>query len=112
MATVQSERSQRVRRYVIPSGAALTLGLVVAGAIIARPPANPPPPAPPATLPAMLPPPGPVGNEAFVPRAALLPPPESTTGPYPMPPELVGVDLNKQTDGDVAAKSTGCQVCH
>jgi hypothetical protein len=32
--------------------------------------------------------------------------------PYPMPPELEGVDLNQQSDADVAAKSTGCMQCH
>src|SRR5262249_10288794 len=32
--------------------------------------------------------------------------------PFPMPPELVGVDLNKQSDADVAAKSTSCLQCH
>ena len=28
------------------------------------------------------------------------------------PPELEGVDLNKQTDADVAAKSDTCTACH
>ena len=32
--------------------------------------------------------------------------------PYPMPPELVGVDLNKQSDADVQRKSASCVVCH
>ncbi len=31
---------------------------------------------------------------------------------YPMPPELVGVDLVRQTDEQAAAKSSGCIVCH
>jgi hypothetical protein len=31
---------------------------------------------------------------------------------YPMPPELMGVDLLKQTDEQAAAKSTGCLTCH
>ncbi len=31
---------------------------------------------------------------------------------YPMPPELVGVDLLRQTDEQAAAKSTGCVTCH
>src|SRR5262245_38627473 len=33
-------------------------------------------------------------------------------GPYPMPPELVGVDLMSQSAGDVARKSHGCVHCH
>jgi hypothetical protein len=32
--------------------------------------------------------------------------------PYPMPPELEGVDRNKQSDADVKAKSAGCVQCH
>jgi hypothetical protein len=42
-------------------------------------------------------PPGPVVAEA---------------GPYPMPPELVGVNLLKQTSEQAAAKSNGCVMCH
>src|SRR5258708_39501530 len=33
-------------------------------------------------------------------------------GPFPMPPELVGVDLLRQTGEQAAAKSTGCITCH
>lgn len=32
--------------------------------------------------------------------------------PYPMPPELIGVDLNKQTPAQAHAKSVGCVHCH
>jgi len=32
--------------------------------------------------------------------------------PFPMPPELVGVELMKQTDAEKQAKSHGCIVCH
>jgi hypothetical protein len=32
--------------------------------------------------------------------------------PYPIPPELQGVDLLKQTQAEADAKSTGCVVCH
>lgn len=32
--------------------------------------------------------------------------------PFPFPPELEGVDLNKQTEGDVLAKSANCKTCH
>src|SRR5471032_3321026 len=31
---------------------------------------------------------------------------------FPMPPELAGVDLLRQTDDQAAAKSTGCIACH
>ncbi len=31
---------------------------------------------------------------------------------FPLPPELIGVDLSKQTDAEAAAKSRGCIVCH
>jgi hypothetical protein len=33
-------------------------------------------------------------------------------GPYPMPPELIGVNLLKQTDAQARAKSDGCVHCH
>ncbi len=33
-------------------------------------------------------------------------------GPYPMPPELAGVNLLQQTDEQAAAKSSGCLHCH
>src|SRR5205807_2509786 len=47
---------------------------------------------------------------AITPEAAPLPtlPPE----PFPMPRELSGVDLSKQTDADALAKSRGCIACH
>jgi hypothetical protein len=32
--------------------------------------------------------------------------------PFPFPPELIGVDLSKQTEADAYAKSRGCIVCH
>src|SRR6516164_7214136 len=32
--------------------------------------------------------------------------------PYPLPPELVGVDLMKQTREEADAKSNGCVSCH
>src|SRR5579872_5923263 len=46
-------------------------------------------------------------------------PPEATTpvappsgGPFPTPPELIGVDLNQQDDDAVLAKSANCVGCH
>jgi hypothetical protein len=36
----------------------------------------------------------------------------SVPAAYPMPPELVGVDLLRQTTEQAAAKSTGCIACH
>jgi hypothetical protein len=44
------------------------------------------------------------------PAAPAAPPVE--TDPYPMPPELLGVDLLKQTAAEARAKSAGCVVCH
>src|SRR5947209_17741959 len=32
--------------------------------------------------------------------------------PFPLPPELVGVNLLAQSDAQAAAKSTGCVLCH
>jgi hypothetical protein len=32
--------------------------------------------------------------------------------PFPMPPELIGVDLNQQSEASVAAKSDSCVGCH
>jgi len=32
--------------------------------------------------------------------------------PYPIPPELAGVNLLAQTEADAVAKSTGCVTCH
>ena len=32
--------------------------------------------------------------------------------PFPLPPELEGLDLNKQSDEDIKAKSTNCISCH
>jgi hypothetical protein len=45
------------------------------------------------------------------------PPPDNTRpsepgDPFPFPPELIGVELLKQTDGQKQAKSAGCVTCH
>ncbi|MFO0843108.1 MAG: hypothetical protein U0797_12060 [Gemmataceae bacterium] len=45
------------------------------------------------------------------PPAASLPGP-AAAGPYPMPPELAGVDLLRQTDAVAYSKSAGCVHCH
>jgi hypothetical protein len=37
---------------------------------------------------------------------------DSGHGPYPVPPELVGVDLLRQSDEQAAHKSGGCVACH
>lgn len=39
-------------------------------------------------------------------------PPAANTDPYPMPPELRGVNLLKQTAEQAREKSAGCVVCH
>jgi hypothetical protein len=52
---------------------------------------------------------------AAVPLLALrgqAPPPPAVTDPFPMPPELAGVDLLKQTAEQAFAKSAGCVQCH
>src|SRR5262245_57356403 len=50
---------------------------------------------------------------AQTPRVASLPAPTPAGPvPYPMPPELVGVNLNAQSDAEVAAKSDNCTRCH
>ncbi len=41
-----------------------------------------------------------------------LPPPTEFVDPYPMPADMLGVDLKNQTVADVRAKSTGCVECH
>ncbi len=37
---------------------------------------------------------------------------EPQQDPFPLPPEMIGVDLTNQTAADVMAKSHGCVVCH
>src|SRR5262245_38543209 len=39
-------------------------------------------------------------------------PSRAETDPYPMPPELEGVNLLKQTAAQARSKSAGCVVCH
>src|SRR5947209_19732468 len=39
-------------------------------------------------------------------------PPPASGEAYPLPPELRGVDLLRQTDAEAAAKSNGCLSCH
>ncbi|HJT36075.1 MAG TPA: hypothetical protein VJ783_28895 [Pirellulales bacterium] len=46
------------------------------------------------------------------PAAGQIPPGELTEEPYPIPPELQGVDLMRQTPAEAAAKSYGCVQCH
>src|SRR5262245_52185838 len=47
------------------------------------------------------------------PPAASVPGPAAAgPGPYPMPPELAGVDLLRQTAAVAYAKSAGCLACH
>src|SRR5690242_13084379 len=43
--------------------------------------------------------------------APLAPAPAANV-PFPMPLELEGVDLNRQSDADVAAKNAACLQCH
>ena len=39
-------------------------------------------------------------------------PPPARGEAYPLPPELQGVDLLRQTDAEASAKSAGCVTCH
>jgi hypothetical protein len=82
-AMVRSERTRHGRRWVVLVAA----GLVVGGSLTAQP-TSAPPPAPP-------------------PHSA-----ELGNVPFPLPPELEGVDLNRQSDNDVAAKTNQCTSCH
>ena len=107
MATERPRQSRRLtRRAVMLLGPLLALAAGLAG-VLGAPPAAVTRPAGPQAAP-----PPRAGNDAFVPHEALALPPELTEGPYPMPPELVGVDLNQQGEGQVDAKSAGCQQCH
>jgi len=47
-----------------------------------------------------------------VPLPAVELPPSEPANPYPLPPELLGVDLTDQTLEQVSLKSQGCITCH
>ena len=54
-------------------------------------------------------------DHAAPPRRPTFDPPAQAaipSDPFPLPPELIGVDLSKQTEADALAKSRGCIVCH
>ncbi len=46
------------------------------------------------------------------PHAAAQPSAPHKLEAFPMPPEMLGIDLMKQTDAEAAAKSTSCVACH
>ena len=99
MARPEQSRSQTRSLTLLFAAVVAASGL--AGILCARPPVLPHAPTEPvpAPLPAeTLTGPGPVARPQNV--------------PFPMPPELEGVDLNQQNDGAVAAKSDGCLLCH
>jgi hypothetical protein len=53
------------------------------------------------------------GMRGAPPPAVVTPPaPSPESGPFPVPPELIGVDLNQQSDESVAGKSATCIGCH
>ena len=53
------------------------------------------------------------GQEAKAQTPPLTPRPSvAATVPYPVPPELQGIDLSRQTAEEAAAKSAGCVSCH
>jgi len=81
------------------------LGLAVGSVVLAEKPV--------ATT---LPPPSPVGEEEGgdgpdAGRPAPLPPVEPAN-PFPLPAEMLGRDLTRQTAEEAAAKSRGCITCH
>ena len=57
------------------------------------------------------------GHEAMAQAPPMSPPstrpatPRSTV-PFPVPPELQGIDLSRQTAEEAAARSAGCVTCH
>jgi hypothetical protein len=57
-----------------------------------------------------------VSDEEIVSRAPAAPLPPGMVpahiNPFPLPPEMIGVDLSRQTEADAAAKSRGCVACH
>src|SRR4051794_40108156 len=117
------EQPRRLRRCGIMLSGALALAGWLATVLAAQTPGGNAPgqpdrlpePASEATqapAPAPAPPPGaaPAAPAPGVPHPGAHGQPART--PYPMPPELEGVDLNKQTDADVQAKSGACLRCH
>src|SRR4029078_12986589 len=52
------------------------------------------------------------GPALSVPGAAAPQEATSPNVPFPVPPELAGVELNQQSDADVTAKSGACGNCH
>jgi len=54
-----------------------------------------------------------LGLDFGEPRAAWSRPPADVLDePFPLPPELIGVELMRQTDSEMLAKSSGCVTCH
>jgi hypothetical protein len=52
-------------------------------------------------------------QEAMAPAPPMAPRPAAmATVPYPVPPELQGIDLSRQTAEEAAAKSAECVGCH
>jgi hypothetical protein len=89
--------SSRVRRGMVLAGCGLFLLAALWAVLDGRWPALP-----------LAVVPGPAAPAA----PASISPVLLTDGPYPLPPELVGVDLLKQTAGAARAKSAGCMACH
>src|SRR5437868_1901749 len=80
---LRAEDFTRLRRTGALLGGALALAVSLVTVLAAQtPPPAPPPPPPPANV------------------------------PFPVPPELVGVELGKQTDAEAQAKSAACVSCH
>src|SRR5262249_6073580 len=51
-------------------------------------------------------------QEAMAQTPSMTPRPAAAAVPYPVPPELQGIDLSRQSAEEAAAKSAGCVGCH
>src|SRR4051812_42379531 len=92
---------------------AMPLVLTILGAVAFGTPGQPEPRRALAQTPAPHRRPSRTMNEASPLRDGHLVKAQATpANPFPMPSELLGVDLSRQTADDAAAKSAGCFQCH
>jgi hypothetical protein len=104
------EHSRHQRRCAFLLLGTLLVACTAVGVLTARQPAaigQAPPAPPPSEKQAPLVPPSVTQGQPVQ-----GPPNQAPNTPFPMPPELEGVDLNKQTEADVGAKNARCVECH
>ncbi len=53
-----------------------------------------------------------IADDPIPARQGSMPPVDFEACPFPVPPELVGIDLSRQTQAEAARKSHGCIQCH